>query len=48
MQQNPQYAMAIVAKSGKPDLFLTYIFNPKTREITENLKLANLNTTLTL
>ena len=30
--------MAIVAKYGKPDLFLTYTCNPKTKEITENLK----------
>ena len=38
MQQNYQDAMAIVAKYGKPDLFLTYTCNPKTKEITENLK----------
>ena len=38
MQQNYQDAMAIVAKYGKPDLFLTYMCtcNPKAREITEN------------
>ena len=35
MQQNYQ---AIVAKYSKPDLFLTYTCNPKTKEITENLK----------
>ena len=29
--------MAIVAKKGRPDLFLTYTCNPKSREITENL-----------
>ena len=38
MQQNYQDAMAIVAKYGKPDLFLTYTCNPKTKEITENMK----------
>lgn len=30
--------MAIIAKYGKPDLFLTYTYNPKAREITENLR----------
>ena len=35
MQQNYQDDMA---KYGKPDLFLTYTCNPKTEEITENLK----------
>ena len=38
MQQNYQDAMAIVAKYGKHDLFLTYMCNPKAREITENLR----------
>ena len=37
-QQNYQDAMAVVAKYGKPDLFLTYTCNPKAREITENLR----------
>ncbi|XP_066924644.1 uncharacterized protein [Clytia hemisphaerica] len=30
-------AMAVVAKHGKPDTFLTFTCNPKWREITENL-----------
>ena len=38
MQQNYQDAMASVAKYGKPDLFLTYRCNPKTTEITQNLR----------
>ena len=38
MQQNYQDSMAIVGKYGKPDLFLTYTCNPKSKEITENLK----------
>ncbi|QQP49956.1 ATP-dependent DNA helicase [Caligus rogercresseyi] len=38
MQQNYQDAMAIVAKYGNPDLFLTYTCNPKAQEITENLR----------
>ncbi|XP_030850990.1 uncharacterized protein LOC754317 [Strongylocentrotus purpuratus] len=37
MQQNYQDAMAIVAKYGKPDLFLTFTCNPKWDEIKENL-----------
>ena len=37
MQQNYQDAMAIIAKYGKPDLFLTFTCNPKSRDITENL-----------
>jgi hypothetical protein len=37
MQQNYQDAMAIIAKYGRPDLFLTFTCNPKCREITENL-----------
>ncbi|XP_071581098.1 uncharacterized protein, partial [Temnothorax nylanderi] len=37
MQQNYQDAMAIVAKFGKPDLFITMTCNPKWREIEENL-----------
>ncbi|EFN73727.1 hypothetical protein EAG_09472, partial [Camponotus floridanus] len=32
-----QDAMAIVSKFGKPDLFITMTFNPKWREIEENL-----------
>ena len=45
MQQNYQDAMAIVAKYGKPDLFLTYTCNPKIREITEN-QVRDLSTVL--
>ena len=37
MHQNYQDAMAIVGKYGKPDLFLTYTCNPKSKEIMENL-----------
>ena len=37
MQQEYQDAMAIVVKKGRPDLFLTYTCNPKSREIVENL-----------
>ena len=37
MQQNYQDAMAIIAKFGKPDLFLTFTCNPKSQSITENL-----------
>lgn len=37
MHQNYQDAMAIVGKYGKPDLFLTYTCNPKSKEIVENL-----------
>ncbi|XP_011878931.1 PREDICTED: uncharacterized protein LOC105568104, partial [Vollenhovia emeryi] len=37
MLQNYQDAMAIVAKFGKPDLFITMTCNPKWREIDENL-----------
>ena len=37
MQQNYQDAMSIVAKYGRPDLFLTYTCNPRIPEITENL-----------
>ena len=33
MQQNYQDAMAIIAKVGKPDLFLTFICNPKSQSI---------------
>jgi len=35
LQQNYQDAMAIIAKFGKPDLFLTFTCNPKWREITQ-------------
>ena len=38
MQQNYQDAMAIVAKYGKLDLFVTYTCNPKVQDITENLR----------
>ncbi len=38
MQQNYQDAMVMVAKFGKPDLFITFTCNPKWKEITENLK----------
>ena len=37
LQQNYQDAMTIIAKFGKPDLFLTFTCNPKWREITDNL-----------
>ena len=37
MQQNYLDAMAIIAKFGKPDLFLTFTSNPKNQSITENL-----------
>jgi hypothetical protein len=37
MQQNYQDAMAIIAKFGKPDLFLTFTCNPKAPDITQNL-----------
>lgn len=38
MQQNYQDAMILVAKFGKPDLFVTFTCNPKWKEITSNLK----------
>ena len=37
MQQHYQDAMAIVAKYGKPDLFLTFTCNPKCKDIVDNL-----------
>ncbi|XP_058789586.1 uncharacterized protein LOC131663282 [Phymastichus coffea] len=37
MQQNYQDAMAIVGKTGKPDIFLTMTCNPRWKEIQENL-----------
>jgi hypothetical protein len=37
MQQNYQDAMAIVAKHGKPDLFLTFTCNPRCKDILDNL-----------
>ena len=37
MHQKYQDAMAVVAKLGKPDLFLTFTCNPKWPEITDNL-----------
>lgn len=38
MTQCYQDAMSIVAKYGKPDLFLTFTCNPKWDEITRNLQ----------
>ena len=38
MQQNYQDAMAIVAKYGKPDLFVTYTCNSSVQDIVENLR----------
>ena len=38
MQQNYQDAMAIVAKYGKPDLFVTYTCNPNVHDIVSNLR----------
>ena len=38
MQQNYQDAMAIVAKYGKPDLFVTYTCNPNIKDIVDNLR----------
>ena len=38
VQQNYQDAMSIVAKYDRPDLFLTYTCNPRSRVITENLR----------
>ena len=35
--QNYQDAMAIIAKYGKPDLFITFTCNPKWKEVMENL-----------
>ncbi|XP_058799201.1 uncharacterized protein LOC131668782 [Phymastichus coffea] len=37
MQQSYQDAMALVARTGKPDIFLTMTCNPKWKEIQENL-----------
>ena len=37
MQYNYQDAMAIVAKYGKPDIFLTMTCNPKNPDIMNNL-----------
>ena len=37
MLQNYQDAMSIVARYGKPDLFVTFTANPKWREITDNI-----------
>jgi len=37
MQQNYQDAMAIVAKFGKPDLFLTFTCNPKCQDVQKAL-----------
>ena len=38
MQQSYQDALAIIAKYGKPDLFLTFTTNPKWPDIVENHK----------
>lgn len=38
MQQNYQDAMVLVAKFGKPDLFITFTCNPKWKEISSNLQ----------
>ena len=38
MQQNFQDAMAIVAKFGRPDLFITFTCNPRWPEIVNNAK----------
>ena len=38
MQQNYQDATAIVAKYGKPDLFVTYTCNTNVQDIVENLR----------
>lgn len=38
MEQNYQDAMSIVAKTGKPDLFITITCNPRWKEIVDNLK----------
>ncbi|XP_045468086.1 uncharacterized protein LOC123676313 [Harmonia axyridis] len=43
MQQNYQDAMAIVAKFGRPSLFVTFTCNPNWREITENINSSLLN-----
>lgn len=43
MQQNYQDAMAIVAKFGRPSLFVTFTCNPNWREIKENLGSKLLN-----
>jgi len=37
MAQNYQDAMSLVAKYGKPDLFITFTCNPNWSEILENL-----------
>ena len=37
MTQNYQDAMAVIARFGRPDLFLTFTCNPKCQEITTNL-----------
>ena len=37
MQQNFQDAMSVVAKYGKPDLFLTFTCNPKCKDISDAL-----------
>ncbi|XP_058796825.1 uncharacterized protein LOC131667435 [Phymastichus coffea] len=37
MQQNYQDAMALVSKTGKPDIFLTMTCNPRWKELQENL-----------
>ena len=37
LKENFEDAMAIIKKYGKPDLFITFTCNPKSRERTENL-----------
>ncbi|XP_065675723.1 uncharacterized protein LOC136091931 [Hydra vulgaris] len=37
LKENFKDAMAIIKKYGKPDLLITFLCNPKWREITENL-----------
>ncbi|XP_065664855.1 uncharacterized protein LOC136086500 [Hydra vulgaris] len=37
IKENFEDAVAIIKKYGKPDLFITFTWNPKWREITENL-----------
>ena len=42
MQQHYQDAMAIVARYGKPDLFLTFTCNPKCKDIINALPAGQL------
>ncbi|XP_065642206.1 uncharacterized protein LOC136073870 [Hydra vulgaris] len=41
LKENSDDAMEVIKKYGKPDLFTTFISNPKWREILEKLNLAN-------